>query len=383
MSGLRVALFSYEFPPLGGGMGKAVRAHAEHLAALGATPAVVTARYGDLPREEERDGVRILRVPALRRRLAHANTPEVLSFAAGAVASLPWLLRRFRPDVSVAYLTIPSGPIAEAMRLGTRAPWICFLRGQDVPGYPDVPPWMHTAAWPLTSHLWRRCAAIASPSVGLAELARRSRPGLQVERVPNGVDVALYRPRRGPRRPGPVRVLFAGRLVRFKGVATLLDAWSQRPERAPAAELWIAGSGRERRAFVARAQELGIRSTVRFLGRLDEQRLAKALRAADLFVHPSEAEGLPNAVLEAMASGLPVVLSAIGPHRELLAAGGGVLVEDPGPRALGDAIERLIRDPRERGRLGEEARGAACSRFDWRRSAEGLLRLCERVAEGG
>lgn len=377
---MRVLLITYEYPPVGGGTGKAARNTALQLAAAGHEPIVLTSAFGDLPREEferlpesfSRDGdpgsprgVEVVRIPVLRRHLNRANALEVLSFAASAL----WRFRKIRSlqaDVSTAWLTIPCGIVAEALRLSDRVPYVCLLRGQDVPGYPEMKPVLHALAWPVTRWIWSRAGRVVANSQGLADLARRSAPRLDVAVIRNGVDTEIYAPpARDPDAVVPFEsalgehdrapdfsvrrrsVLYVGRLVRKKRVRELVRAFALvskkevvRPsfparvvgglncgkidlredeEAEPDLELRIAGHGPERPHLEALARELGVEDRVRFLGRLDEAEVVKALREADLFVNPSEGEGLPNAVLEAMATGLPVVLSDIPPHRELIA----------------------------------------------------------------
>lgn len=363
----RILLVTYEYPPVGGGMGKAARNITRTLAGHGHDVAVLTSRFGNQPAMEREQGVLVLRIPVLRRHINFASAYEVLSFAASGLLRTGWITRRFRPDLVLAFLTIPSGIVAEGISRLTGAPWICYLRGQDVPGYPDTPRWMHRLAWPVTWYLWKRAARVFANSAGLAGLAHQSSPALAINIVPNGIDVERYRPHSGKRGRVKTVVLFTGRLVRFKRLRQLIEAWAEVADTASGpVELWLAGYGPERSILRHRARELGIVESVRFLGRLEEDRLIRALQCADIFVSPSEGEGLPNAVLEAMACGLPVVLSDIGPHRELLVdEKGGVLCGEGTPDEIAGALLDLVEDRELRQRLGCEAREVVRERFSW------------------
>lgn len=373
----RILLVTYEYPPVGGGMGKASRAIGRALLRRGFDVAVLTSRFRGQPRDERHsDGLRILRVPVMRRHINYASAAEVLSFAASGALHVPWIRRRFAPDLSVAFLTIPSGFVAEVLGLAGGAPWIDLLRGQDVPGYPDTPRWMHTLAWPVTWALWRRAAHVVANSEGLAALAHESAPDLPIAIMPNGIDVERYVPPPKGRLERTVRVLYAGRLVRFKGLRNLIEAWRlvSRATRMPA-ELWIAGYGPERPVLEALAEQARL-TNVRFLGRLEEDRLIRTLQRADVFINPSEGEGMPNAVLEAMACGLPVVLSDIAPHREMLLQGrGGVLCDATRPKAIARALLTVVDDREVRLRLGEEARDIVRTHFSWDQAVDTLVGL--------
>lgn len=142
----------------------------------------------------------------------------------------------------------------------------------------------------------------------------------RLARIPNGVALAPAAPVR-PAGESPT-ILYVGRLQHAKGADLLVEALAEVPD----ATLLVAGEGPERAALEARAAELELSARIRFLGRRDD--VAGLLRGATLFVLPSRSEGLSNALLEALASGAPVVASAIEPNREVLADAGDANVED-------------------------------------------------------
>lgn len=127
--------------------------------------------------------------------------------------------------------------------------------------------------------------------------------------------------------------------------------------------LW-AGGGPLRSDLERDTSDLRHRGVLRFLGRVDD--VAGLLAAADLFVLPSRSEGLPNVVLEAMASGLPVVATAVGGVPEVIRHGvDGWLVPPGSAEALGHAMERLAADPLLRRRMGLAARVRVATGFSW------------------
>jgi glycosyltransferase involved in cell wall biosynthesis len=146
-----------------------------------------------------------------------------------------------------------------------------------------------------------------------------------------------------------------GRLHPQKGFASLLAAVARVRERLPAIRLLLVGGGALRRDLVARAEALGLAEVVIFAGSRGD--VPEILAALDLFVLPSLWEGLPNAVLEAMAAGLPVVATAAGGTPEVVVDGETGLLVPPGDvTALAEAIERLLRDPGLRRKMGEAGR---------------------------
>ena len=157
-------------------------------------------------------------------------------------------------------------------------------------------------------------------------------------------------------RPGPSRLLFLGHLSERKGVGELLAALARPALSARDWRLDLAGGGEVER-FRARARELGLSERCRFHGWLGQEATFELLRAADILVLPSHAEGQAMALLEAMAHGLAILATPVGAHLEAVTHGVSALLVPPGEvAALEAALVRLIDDPELRARLGRAAR---------------------------
>ena len=194
------------------------------------------------------------------------------------------------------------------------------------------------------------------------ELRARGVPPGRVLALPNGVDLDVHRPataeerRRLRKRLGlpPDRFVasFVGRLHPVKDVDTLLAAAARVPELT----LVVVGDGPERRRLEAKAHELGIESRVIFRGLSSD--VADVLRASDAFLLSSHGEGMSNALLEAMACGLPCLASrSVGGAQELLGTGRGLLLADGDVSAWAMAIQRLLDEPALRSRDRHGGRG--------------------------
>jgi glycosyltransferase involved in cell wall biosynthesis len=143
--------------------------------------------------------------------------------------------------------------------------------------------------------------------------------------------------------PEPFTFVTVGSLDQpYKGTGDLLDAFREIRDIQPAARLLIVGGGALMPAFQARAEALGLGANVRFLGQLDRQGVRRALDAAHVFVLPSLTEGLPRALLEAMARRLPCVATNVGGIPELLPD--GCLVPPRNARALARKLRELMAD---------------------------------------
>jgi glycosyltransferase involved in cell wall biosynthesis len=147
----------------------------------------------------------------------------------------------------------------------------------------------------------------------------------RIEVVANGIDTERFTPD-GPAsdlidHDGPV-VLFVGRLVEGKRPADAVRALAAVRESHPDAALYLCGGGPQRDDLTALAAELGVREAVTFHGRVSYDAMPAVYRRADALVLPSRAEGLPRTVMEAMATGVPVVSSDLSQVRELVSSGG-------------------------------------------------------------
>jgi glycosyltransferase involved in cell wall biosynthesis len=207
----------------------------------------------------------------------------------------------------------------------------------------------------------------------IAAAYRPSRGRLFV--IPNGVDVERYQ---RPVDREAVRstlglaaearlVIVVAKLFAQKGHAVLLEALpfaSLRPQDA----VLLVGEGPERDQLERTARDRGLTS-VRFLGNRPD--VARLLAASDLFVLPSLWEGLPMALLEGMASGLPVIATDVAGSRQVVASGqNGILVPPGDPGSLASSLTRLLADDAERARLGRAARELVEEQFSAARQAE-------------
>ena len=191
----------------------------------------------------------------------------------------------------------------------------------------------------------------------------------------HGVDTSRFVPRARaeaamPGSPSPLRVLAVGRLVAKKGYPVLLEALAALAANGQAVSCTVVGEGSDREKLEAMAARLGVSSMIRFPGARTHQQVAASYLEADVFVQASvvlangDRDGIPNSLLEAMASGLAVVASDVAGLPEVVGPGCGLLVPPGDQAALAAALERLAVDPALRARLGRAAREHVVSSLD-------------------
>jgi glycosyltransferase involved in cell wall biosynthesis len=373
---VRVLMLCYEYPPLGGGIAVAC---SYLLAELALTDEVEVdlVTSGTQPQVERVDlapHMRIHRLPIAKTDARFWRAREIAEWLWRALPYAGALANRQRFDIAHCWAGWPSGIVG--WRLRARMPYIVSLRGSDVPGYNERLRWLDLAFRPLVRRIWRDAAQVSALSADLRALAWRTEPGLAIDVIPNGVDTRQFTPvGRGERHD----ILFAGRLIRRKGVAHLLEAYAGLGDLPHRPRLLIAGEGPERAALEALSRRLGIADNAVFLGHLERDRLAQVYGEAGIFVLPSLAEALSNVVPEAMASGQAIVTTATG-AREVL-QDNGLVVPPADSAALRDALRRYLTDPLLLLRHQNRSRRVALE-MSWTAVAEWTISVYRRVLAG-
>ena len=223
---MRILILNPEYPPIGGGASNASAYIARHLVALGAEVTLLTARFSDLPHEEEQAGVRIIRAPAIRKAEDRSGALEQLTFVVGGLWTAFGLMRTWKPDAILAFFGVPSGMIARPLRFFFAIPYVVSLRGGDVPGFrPYDFAVYHKLIGPVVRLIWRQAADVVANSEGLRQLGAAFDNKAPIQIIPNGVDGEQY-----PLRDGewqPPRLLAVGRVVYQKGIDVTLQALGQ------------------------------------------------------------------------------------------------------------------------------------------------------------
>jgi len=277
-------------------------------------------------------------------------------------------------DVVHVHWVVPNAAMITDIVRAHRVPFVVSLHGSDV--------FVAERYWIARLLARRSLDAAGAVTACSGDLARRAvalgtRPD-RTRTIPYGVDASAFAPGGGSAgvrehlgvRSGALLVLAFGRMVEKKGFTYLVEAAA----RVSGVHVVIAGDGDLRPALEAQARER--RAPVSFAGSLDRDSMAAALAAADVAVVPSvvdragNVDGLPNALLEALSAGRPVVATRVAGIPDVVEDGiHGLLVPEKDPGALAAALERLVREPETRARLGDAARRRAVSSLTWEAAA--------------
>jgi glycosyltransferase involved in cell wall biosynthesis len=378
---MNILIINYEFPPVGGGGGIATAYIARELVRQGHAVSILTSHFRELRWREEIEGVQVHRVPVLRKRRDYCSVLEMATFIFTSLPMLCYLLLKHQYDLIHIFFGVPSGPLGYIAKKVFGIPYLIRMGGGDVPGFrPFQYKHLYTLLTPVLRLLWSNAAFLVANSDGLRAMAARVFPGLPIQVIPNGVDTHRFTNGHVRCPADKVRILFVSRLIKRKGLQFLIDAVPAIAAQANAPfVIKIVGDGPEKDAFVQQIEQLGVGYLFRFYEYVHHEKLPEYYLDADLFVLPSLAEGMPNVVLEALGSGLPVVATNIPGSEDLVQDGSnGFLVPPRDPDALAQALVALINDRPRRERMGRASKQIAAN-YTWSFVAEQYLDLYRRA----
>jgi rhamnosyl/mannosyltransferase len=285
-----------DFPPIFGGIENHVATLGRALAERGLRVDVLCTRRAGTAAVEEIDGMRIERCCSV---MTLASTP--------LPPALPWRLR-VNPS-RIVHLHYPWPPAEVAWLVGGRGRPLVVTVHCEVVRYPRLSRLLS----PLTERVFAAAGRIVVTSAAMASLPMLSRHAGKIRIVPCGVDLQTFQPGRGddpfPHLPRP-RIVFVGRLRRYKGLPVLAAALA----RLPQAHLIVVGDGLERTSFESALRSAGCRARAHFTAEVSTATLARILQHADAAVLPStsRAEAFGVAIVEAQACGVPAVVTDVG-----------------------------------------------------------------------
>lgn len=358
------------FPPRSGGLERYAFEMGVALHQLGWRVVVVTS--GEVYSKVDEDSMTVYRLPY---QWKISNTP----FSFRWFRDVRGILKDERPDVVNVHTPVPGiGDIAAFL---SRVPLIVTYHS----GSMRKGTWMDVfvASYELfvLPYMLRKAAWIVSASEAvrsgfLKTYAHKS------STLPPGVDSQAFHP--APALESEPRLLFVSaqlsRAYAHKGLSTVLAALQILHARGARASLDIVGDGDMRESYLSDVRKAHLGEYVRFHGELAGEALARAYRTASIFVLPTSNDSYPIAILEALASGLPVISTRVGDIPHMVEDGkSGFLVPTGEASTLAEKIEILITDPGLREAMGRAARTKAASDFSWADRARAMDEVLQKA----
>ena len=374
---MKILILNYEFPPIGGGAAKAslclLRQYAGRddlrveMLTSAAKPGFVSEKFSE--------NITIHKVGIHKKHLHFWRRIEVIEWLVKAGFYYRKLLRENDYDLAHAFFGFPTGWLC--YRRAAKLPYIISLRGSDVPGQNARLQLDYKILAPAFRAIWTKASAMVACSEGLKERALLFMPSVPIDVIPNGVELDRFFPAETAEKSKVLRLLTVGRLSVTKRIELLIDTIEILYRTACKLRLTVVGGGQMERQLRKIVAERELSDVIDITGRMDSENIPEVYRNNDIYISASMQEGMSNAMLEAMASGLPIVTTRCEGLAELI-DGNGIIVEKDNIEEIAKAVKRLADNPDLYKEMSSTARNRA-EQFSWSQTAEKYLALYERV----
>jgi glycosyltransferase involved in cell wall biosynthesis len=376
---MRILVLVHEYPPVGGGGGQVARDLCLGLANKGHQVRVLTSHFGDLPLNEQDQGVSVTRLRSLRREPFRAGLPAMGAFVITSLIAGLRMMRTWRADLIHVHFALPGGASAWLLSRITKIPYLLTAHLGDVPGgVPEKTNGWFRWLYPITPPIWRQASAVVAVSAYTRQLALTHYP-VNIAVIPNGVDLSTLDP--GPIKVNnPPGILFAGRFMPQKNPLQVVHTLSEL--RHLPWTCTMLGDGPLRTAVVEEIHRLDLLERFSLPGWVTTQQVLQTMRHSDLLFMPSLAEGLPVVGVQALAMGLGVVCGAVGGFLDVVDQGvNGYLVDSQNPLEYAIRLNTLLSDHKklEDCRLSSRKKAQA---FDLSRIVDDYESCMLKVIEG-
>ena len=339
---MKILVLIHEFPPVGGGGGRAAQDICQGLLRHGHEITVLTAHLKGIPKEENLDGIRIMRIASMRREAFRADLRAMQGFVLAGLWAGYRLIKRWQPDLFHVHFAVPAGALAWALSKLTGIPYVMTVHLGDVPGgVPEKTDQWFNWVKPFTPSIWRDAKKVVAVSEFTRQLALKHY-GREIQVIPNGVDVARLKPATIQVHEPP-RIIFAGRFMEQKNPLQIVRTLSELKE-LPWQCVMI-GDGplmpEVRRAIA----ESGLQERFVLTGWVTPEEVLGWFDQSDILFMPSLSEGLPVVGVQALAKGLAIVVSKAGGFVDIVDdRENGFLLELAHPSQFSVALRELLSD---------------------------------------
>lgn len=382
----RILFFNYEYPPLGGGAANATKYILEEYSKRNdlVVDLVTSSINDEYVQNKIGKNVTIHRLPIGKNseNLNYQSKGELIKYTWKAYFFARKLIKKNDYDLTHSFFTVPTGVLSLIFKWQFTLPYIVSLRGSDVPGYSERFDKLYKFITPIIHKIWHQAKFVVTNSKGLTELAKKSDPQQKFLEIFNGIDTTFYQPNKRTLedKKREFRILLASRLTRRKGFNYAIDAFARLVKKYPQIKIQIAGGeGNAMAELKEQVRKLKLVDKINFSGLYTKEESPAIYNWADVFVMPSLNEGMSNNLLEALASGLPVLMTPTGGAEELVIDGkNGYLIKMKDVDSIVEKISLLIDNLQKCEIFGAKSREIA-ENMSWFSVAEEYINLYNKM----
>ena len=401
---MKICIVTTMFPKyLGDSYGPFVFEEAKFLAKMGVEVHVITQHNTGAAHEEIMDGVHVHRFRWLKPKEFKAliyfsgliDNLRLLTYLISLFFNLIWITRKYNLDLFHAHHTIPTGLVAIVVGKIMRLPVVVTAHLMDITTHgADVGPLDNIKDFEsnfIFSRLIRfslnSSSRIIAVSGDLANKIELMGINKDVTILRNAVDISRFKPSKNIEMrqnykidDKDILILFIGHLESFKGIFELMDAFKKIRINQDNCKLMIVGEGHEEQKVKNIVSKLDLDNYIIFTGKVSPETIQNFYQMADIFTLPSYTEGLPLVVVEAMACGLPVVVSKVGGIPELVKDGiNGFLVPPKDRFSLTKKLEILVNNEELRQKFGLKALETVDDEFNIEKKVEKMIEIYKEL----
>lgn len=374
---MNILALSHEYPPIGGGGANAAYHLLNGFAGKGHKVTLITTAYAGREFLKQETMLEICTVDSRR------SAPDQCSFG----EMLDYLIKAYRLakrlvseaiaqgtpyDECLVFFGIPSGPIAYMLKKKYKLPYMIRFGGGDIPGAQKRFKYIYPILAPAIRTIWRNAQYGVANSAGLKREAESFYKNCSYRVINNGVDTDKYVPLDSSHGDQTFNILAVGRLIPVKGLQYFIPMLDHiRQSTAKNIVFTVVGDGPYREYLEKMTSDTHVEDIVRFVGKKTGADLLSEYQTADLYVLPSEREGMANTVLEAMSCRLPVVMTPV-PGSDEMISGNGYITEI---KMFADRVIELINNDELRNHMGELSRERVINLFSWENSVNQYITL--------
>lgn len=388
---MKVLFFNYEYPPLGGGAANATKCILQEFAKIPdlELDLVTSSIDGECHLEKNGEKIRVHRLPIGKNEtnLHFQSQKDLLVYSWRAYIFSRKLIKNAKKanqpyNLTHSFFTVPCGFLSMLLKFEFKLPYIVSLRGSDVPYYSDRFTFIYKLITPLIKFIWKRAGQVISNSEGLRELAFRSVPRQEIGIIYNGINTDQFRPSVENKTQEKFFITpGATRTTDRKGLNYLIEAIAKLAPKYPQVYLKIVGDGNARGKLEQMVRDLKLEKNVEFMGIVPHDKILPYYQEAKLFVFPSLNEGMSNGMLEALASGLPLISTNTGGASELVKEGeNGFIIKFKDAQDIADKVEKLILDEDLLKKMALASRALA-EKMSWESVAQKYFEVYKQVTK--
>jgi len=342
--------------------------------------------YGNIPLSDTMDGIEVAYPRYINIPGKWSHLLSTYSMCSPIKINIDQVIRKFKPHIIHAHTATPDGYLGLTIKMKYNLPLVCSLRGSDIHTYP----YNDSVTYRLTRKVILNADQILSVSDALRISAEQiAKPKNPIKVVYNGCELpplANFQIKRGEIRSqlgigeNDVAIIFVGDIDKVKGIFELMEAFKLLKSKYPHLHLILLGDGPDRQPVLNMISSGIDNANVHLIGKIPHDDVYHWLRASDLFVLPTYNEGLPNALLEAMACGLPVIATNVGGIPEVVRHGqNGILIEARNVNTLYQSIEKMLADPEIARNMGSSANRLIQQNFSWLNNAGKMMEIYKEL----